>query len=379
MFTELRWSEFILSILNGPQGNLRYIPRVENSGTFMSAIAELANQKGGKVIIGFDKSNYQLHGVRFEKSWLKAVIEKEITPRLDFDIKLVIHNRKVLYIIDVPEGVTKPYQFSLQQSVPEIKPLPITDEVQKSSRQSTIVNNIELFSSPAENKEPVDNETSSEILSEREKKCLAFIKENTEITNSQYRDLNGVSHKTAHNELSHLVKTGVLRQEGQGRTTKYCLNSEKTTAKELTESVNIEKDNSVAAPAENTSKDNADNIIETDYSYQKIVEPDFQIPSLFGADIDDVIGKINPSVSITDIRKAAQSSHMNSHFNENNDINFAPPSFDPAEEQAIDEELAEDFGKEEQTEIKENTVFEQIDDGDDLLKQLAELYEQIKS
>lgn len=381
MFIELSWSDFILTILNGPQSNLRYISRVENSGSFMNAIVELANQKGGKVIIGFDKNNYQLLGVRFEKSWLKAVVEKELTPKLQFTFKQVIRNRKIIYIIEIPEGDAKPYQSSLQQSIPELKPL--LPEEQRPVKKESVKPQPDVL---------ITHKETCDTLSAREKKCLAFLNENYDISNTQYRDLNGVSHKTAHNELANLVKTGFLRQVGQGRTTKYCLNSEKMMTKET----NKDTDND----------DDIDSIINT-----KIVMPAFQAPSpsLFGDDLNEVISRSNPSVSITDLRKASQCVHMNSHFNENNDINFAVSSdktdendafpteqFDPLvefsiennagvllEDQAIDEEIIEDFCEEAKPETltgqKNEGVFEQLDDGDDLLKQLAELYEQIKS
>ena len=356
---ELKWSEFVISILNGPQENVRYIPMVENSGSFMAAIADLANQKGGLAVIGFDKSNYQLHGVRFEKSWLKAVIEKEIAPLLDFEIKTVIRNRKTLYIVEVLEGQNKPYQSSRQQSIPEIKPLPILDEIIKTESEpiikvatpkpiiTTIITEEFIPDKKDENKKTVIKETveePSDNLSAREKKCLAFLNENNEITNTIYRELNGVSHKTAHNELAHLVKTGILRKEGQGRTTKYCLISGKNT--------------------ENTFR-----TVEKDI-------PKNQEPSLFGDDIGEVISKINPSVSITDIRKASQSPHMNSHFNENNDIGI---NFNPAGDDSGDDFIEETIPIEEEPKSKTNNVFEDLNDGDDLLKQLAELYEQIKS
>ncbi|PIV68988.1 MAG: hypothetical protein COS07_02290 [Candidatus Aenigmarchaeota archaeon CG01_land_8_20_14_3_00_37_9] len=41
------------------------------------------------------------------------------------------------------------------------------------------------------------------------------------IANSEYRSINGVSHKTAHEDLIDLVEKGILSKEWRGRATYY--------------------------------------------------------------------------------------------------------------------------------------------------------------
>lgn len=60
-------------------------------------------------------------------------------------------------------------------------------------------------------------------LNERQIKAIMWVKERGQITNREYRELNGVSNKTAYLELGDLVKRGVLRAEGTGKLLRYVL------------------------------------------------------------------------------------------------------------------------------------------------------------
>ena len=49
------------------------------------------------------------------------------------------------------------------------------------------------------------------------------MKEHGRITNADYREMFGVSNKTAYLELDDLVKRGILAKVGSGRTVHYVL------------------------------------------------------------------------------------------------------------------------------------------------------------
>jgi ATP-dependent DNA helicase RecG len=51
-------------------------------------------------------------------------------------------------------------------------------------------------------------------LNERQIKAVSYVFENGSITNSKYQELFGVSRNTASNDLSGLIKAGVLRSSG---------------------------------------------------------------------------------------------------------------------------------------------------------------------
>lgn len=198
----ITWPQF-LQIINDKAKELRFVPWVENSQSFTKYVVELANKKGGRVVIGFDQNNYQLPGVKFDKRWLSAVIKNECKPEPECVLKEIIRNFKRVYILEVAEGTQKPYSIFSVSYVQEEAP---EKEVEKISSESIMLDQLQ-----------------NESIRKRHKKCLEFLKNNPGVTNAQYRTINAVSHKTAHNELSFMVKSGILRTVGQGRSTRYVL------------------------------------------------------------------------------------------------------------------------------------------------------------
>ena len=61
-------------------------------------------------------------------------------------------------------------------------------------------------------------------LSDRQVKAIQRLKTDLRITNSEYQALTGVSRATAKRDLDELVKVGVLKPEGAGRSARYELN-----------------------------------------------------------------------------------------------------------------------------------------------------------
>jgi ATP-dependent DNA helicase RecG len=58
-------------------------------------------------------------------------------------------------------------------------------------------------------------------LNDQQVQAVLWVKRHGSITNRQYRELNGVSNKTAYLELADLIRRGGLRQEGTGKTRRY--------------------------------------------------------------------------------------------------------------------------------------------------------------
>ena len=61
-------------------------------------------------------------------------------------------------------------------------------------------------------------------LNERQKKAVEYTKENQEINNRTYREINNIGKVIAAKELNELVTKKILKIIGKGRTTKYVLN-----------------------------------------------------------------------------------------------------------------------------------------------------------
>ena len=62
-------------------------------------------------------------------------------------------------------------------------------------------------------------------LNERQRKAIEYIEKTGFITNKIYRELNHVSHKTAHLELHALIKSGLVNEVGKGSAVKYVMKS----------------------------------------------------------------------------------------------------------------------------------------------------------
>ncbi|MBI3336419.1 putative DNA binding domain-containing protein [Candidatus Peregrinibacteria bacterium] len=58
-------------------------------------------------------------------------------------------------------------------------------------------------------------------LNERQTKAIDYAQAHGKIANKEYRTLNHVSHKTAHQDLTDLCKRGILKVEGKGKATQY--------------------------------------------------------------------------------------------------------------------------------------------------------------
>jgi ATP-dependent DNA helicase RecG len=60
-------------------------------------------------------------------------------------------------------------------------------------------------------------------LTERQIKAVMWVKEEGSITNSEYRQLTGLSHDGAFKDLRNLVAKSVLKVTGKGRSVRYTL------------------------------------------------------------------------------------------------------------------------------------------------------------
>jgi ATP-dependent DNA helicase RecG len=78
-----------------------------------------------------------------------------------------------------------------------------------------------IFDSPIQETTYIDITDISEKLNERQKKALFYATRKGHITRKEYMEMNKVSHKTAHMELSDMLEKEFLIREGKGRGVKY--------------------------------------------------------------------------------------------------------------------------------------------------------------
>ena len=63
-------------------------------------------------------------------------------------------------------------------------------------------------------------------INERQKEAIKYIKENKNITSSQYQEKLDVSKATAKRDISELLELSIIKSEGIGRATKYIIDVE---------------------------------------------------------------------------------------------------------------------------------------------------------
>ena len=164
-----------------------------------------ANADGGKIIYGLDDKNKHLVGVEIKSNfeeWIKGIGKNSCTPPINVSIETLERAEKEVIIINVPEGVDKPYR---------------ADEICY-IRDGNI-------SRPAKDNEEKDltNPWSGKGLNKRQIRAMQMIAEHGSITNREYREAFNVSHKTAHIELTMLDDKRLVLTEGAGRSTRYIL------------------------------------------------------------------------------------------------------------------------------------------------------------
>jgi len=244
MIQMLEWPKF-LTLINSKE-ELHSIPNITMSQDITKQAVALANNQGGHLILGFDRYSLQLCGCDFDGKWLNAILANEIKPAIEYDITGFIRNNKRLFVVKINEGKHKPYSIfggSLINVKQTEKPVKAEDDI------------------------------SQESVKKRQNRCLEYLKKHPDISNLLYRELNSVSYKTAHNELSDLTAKKILAQVGQARNTKYVLYK------------------------------NLDNY--------KIKQSEI---NLFGETLDSLIDLNNQNKSYTEIRRTQSSPQMESHI-----------------------------------------------------------------
>ena len=250
----LEWPRF-LSLINTQGEAMCSLTHISTSQDIIKKAIELANSSGGYLLLGYDRFSLQLSGCTFDSKWLDAVLSTEVKPELKYEIMGFIRNGKRLFAVKIEEGTKKPYTI-------------------RTAEPSAVAATAKI----TEKKVVAEDDISHESIKKRQTRCLEYLESHDNITNSQYRTLNEVSYKTAHNELSDLINKKMLGQIGQARTTKYVLHK------------NLDKHSNASVE---------------------------EVPNLFGKTLDSFIDKNTINMSRTEIRKTENAEHMESHFTKN--------------------------------------------------------------
>lgn len=197
----MSWKAVIDCLRAGEGPQVEFLTRVASAEELVRYCVSFLNQSGGTIIIGIDDKNNHLVGSNISKNFIELAIQK-IDPAPHIEIEEINRLDKLILYITVPEGSSKPYSYRNKYY------------------------NREGAETKRMNKEEANHlagEQKKSLLNKRQEKVLTYLKDHDSITNRMFRDLHGVSHKTAHIELTELADQQLITKFGLGRNTAYKL------------------------------------------------------------------------------------------------------------------------------------------------------------
>ncbi|MFC1478713.1 RNA-binding domain-containing protein [Candidatus Margulisiibacteriota bacterium] len=201
----MSWNTILDLLAEGESQHLFFLTKVDSEIQLAQHIAAIANTEGGKIVIGLDNVNGHLIGCTHERDWFQNAAREYCSPSVDINISVIPRHEHNIVMLDIPEGDDKPYMVD---DICYVREENVT-RIAKSNEEKMI-----------------KGYEGDKNINARQKKALSYIQDNNVITNREYRDLFGVSHKTAHIELTDMVNQSMLEVHGSGRSTSYIMAGE---------------------------------------------------------------------------------------------------------------------------------------------------------
>lgn len=201
----MNWDDILTLLEQGEGQSVEFEKQVPGADDIAREMVAFCNSDGGRIIYGLDDKNKHLLGVDIDENFkdrVNEIAKKRCEPHITPELEILEKNEKKVVVIHVAEGDEKPYK---------------TDEICY-IRDGAI-------SRPAREEEEneIKSPWSGKDLNKRQKRALQLITEHGSITNREYREAFGVSHKTAHIELTLLADKKLVLTQGSGRSTCYTL------------------------------------------------------------------------------------------------------------------------------------------------------------
>ena len=201
----MTWDDILALMEQGEGQSVEFEKAIPSEDDIARELVAFSNADGGKIIYGIDDKNKHLIGVSIDnhfEDWVKDIGKNHCAPAITPIIDIIDRAEKRIVIINVPEGLDKPYK---------------TDDI-------CYIRDGGVTRTAKDNEEKeITNPWSGKGLNKRQIRSLQIIAEHGLITNREYREAFNVSHKTAHLELTMLEDKKLLKSEGAGRSTRYIL------------------------------------------------------------------------------------------------------------------------------------------------------------
>jgi len=199
------WNEIINLLEQGEGQAVEFEKAVPSADDLARELVAFSNSDGGKIVYGIDDKNKHLIGLEIDggfSDWVAEVGKMRCHPPITPGVEVVERGDKKIAVVSVPEGDEKAYK---------------TDDI-------CYIRDVNI-SRPAreDEEEEIKSPWSGKDLNKRQKRALQFITEHGSITNREFREAFGVSHKTAHIELTMMADKKLISPQGLGRSTCYVL------------------------------------------------------------------------------------------------------------------------------------------------------------
>jgi len=201
----MNWDDIVSLLEQGEGQSVEFEKSVPPPDDIAREIVAFANADGGKIIYGIDDKNKHLVGAEVTENLISSIqniAKNSIIPSVNVEVEVIEKAEKHIVVISIPNGDDKPYR------VDEI--CYIRDD--KESRPTK-----------DNEEEEITNPWSGKGLNKRQIRAIQIMNERGEMTNRDYREAFGVSHKTAHIEMTLLVDKHLAVSDGAGRSTRYIL------------------------------------------------------------------------------------------------------------------------------------------------------------
>ena len=218
----MTWDEIVSLLGQGEGQSVEFEKSIPSDDDIAREMVAFANSDGGKIIYGLDDKNKHLIGADLPagfKDKIEFIGKNRCSPKIIPDVEIFEKGGKKVVMLSVVEGDEKPYK---------------TDDIVyvRDSKESR----------PAKDNEEkeITSPWSGKGLNKRQIRALQLISEHAAMTNREYREAFGVSHKTAHLELTMLADKKLVICQGSGRST--CYIATMPTEEELDEEVVVEEE-----------------------------------------------------------------------------------------------------------------------------------------
>lgn len=251
----MTWDDLLACLRQPESMDLRFFKKDPELDSLAIVMTAMANAEGGTIIIGIDHKNLHFFGSHLTDAVLRPIVRQYCRNQFSITPSIIVRGDKSIVAIQVHESTTKPVffrdacylymggesQFFIAEdpfAVPSVDGL-FEAEGQTDLTTWTAAPVVEspVFEEPEAPQPSIEPSVVYEMpeetapqqtqlfdtLNDRQRQAMVFMKNNPTIRNQVYREMFGISHKTAHIELTELVSKRIFVQEGAGRSTHYVL------------------------------------------------------------------------------------------------------------------------------------------------------------